>query len=97
MKGNSRVRACSTHGIYEKYLQTPVGKPENKRQLGIPKRTFWDNIKIDLKGRMYWIKLALDRNRRRGGTLRQHGAETSGSIKEEFLTSAVLKLGHFGQ
>jgi hypothetical protein len=44
-----------------------VGKPEEKRPLGIPRRRWEDNIKIDLReiewGRMDWIDLAQDRER----------------------------------
>jgi hypothetical protein len=41
-----------------------VGKPEGKRPLGRPKRTWEDNIKMDLReigwGGMDWIDLAHD-------------------------------------
>jgi hypothetical protein len=44
-----------------------VGKPEEKRPLGRPRRRWEDNIKIDLQevgcGGMDWIKLAQDRDR----------------------------------
>ena len=44
-----------------------VGKPEGKRQLVRPKRTWKDNIKIDLQEvgweGMDWIDLAHDRDR----------------------------------
>ena len=44
-----------------------VGKPEGKRPLGRPRRTWEDNIKMDLQevgcGGMDWIKLAQDRDR----------------------------------
>jgi hypothetical protein len=43
-----------------------VGKPEGKRQLGRPRRTCVDNIKIDLRDTgwdgMDWIDLAQDRD-----------------------------------
>jgi hypothetical protein len=44
-----------------------VGKPEGRRPLGIPRRRWKDNIKMDLrevgwKG-MDWINLAQDRDR----------------------------------
>jgi hypothetical protein len=43
-----------------------VGKPERKRQLGIPKCSWEDNIMIDLQelgcAGMDWIKLAQDRD-----------------------------------
>jgi hypothetical protein len=42
-----------------------VGKPEGKRPLGIPRRRWEDNIKMDLQEvgyeGMYWIDLAQDR------------------------------------
>jgi len=44
-----------------------VGKPEGKRLLGILKRRWEDNIKMDLQevgcGVIDWIELAQDRNR----------------------------------
>jgi hypothetical protein len=44
-----------------------VGKPERKRPLGRPRRTWMDNIRMDLLelgwGDVEWIGLAQDRNR----------------------------------
>jgi hypothetical protein len=44
-----------------------VGKPEGKRPLGRPRRTWVDNIRMDLgevgRGDVDWIGLAKDRNR----------------------------------
>jgi len=44
-----------------------VGKPEEKRQLGRPRRRWEDNIKVDLQevgcGGMDWIEMAQDRDR----------------------------------
>ena len=44
-----------------------VGKPEGKRPVGIPRRRWGDNIRMDLQGMGYgyldWIGLAQDRNR----------------------------------
>jgi hypothetical protein len=44
-----------------------VGKPEAKRQLGITRRGWEDNIKMDLQevgcGGIDWIELAQDRDR----------------------------------
>ena len=44
-----------------------VGKLEGKRPLGIPRRRWEDNIKIDLQevgcGGMDWVDLAQDRDR----------------------------------
>ena len=46
-----------------------VGKPEGKRPLGRPRRTWEDNIKMDLeevgRGCGDWMLLAQDRDRRR--------------------------------
>jgi hypothetical protein len=46
--------------------RTLVGKPEGKRPLGIPKRRWEDNIKMDLReigwGGMDWIHLAQNRD-----------------------------------
>ena len=46
-----------------------MGKPEGKIPLGIPRRGWEDNIKIDLLEvgfcGMDWIELAQDRDRRR--------------------------------
>ena len=43
-----------------------VGKPDGKRKLGRPRRTWEDNIKMDLQevgcGGMDWIELAQDRD-----------------------------------
>jgi len=44
-----------------------VGKPDGKRPLGIPRRRWEDNIKMDLQkvgcGGMAWIELTQDRDR----------------------------------
>jgi hypothetical protein len=44
-----------------------VGKPEEKRPLGRPRRRWEDNIKMDLQevgeGRGNWMELAQDRDR----------------------------------
>jgi hypothetical protein len=46
-----------------------VGKPEEKRPLGRPRRRWEDDIKLDLQevgcGSTDWIELAQDRERRR--------------------------------
>ena len=53
-----------------------VGKPEEKRPLGRPRRTWEDNIKMDLQevggGRGDWMELAQDREgwRAHVGTVR---------------------------
>jgi hypothetical protein len=43
-------RACSTHAARRNACRIFVGKPEGKRPLGRPKRTWEDNIKIDRMG-----------------------------------------------
>ena len=44
-----------------------VGKPEGKRPLGIPRRRWVDNIRVNLQevgcGYMDWVGLAQDRDR----------------------------------
>jgi hypothetical protein len=59
------------------------GKPEEKRPLGRLRRTWVNNIKIDLRERgwsgMDWIDLAQDRDQWRGSC--EHGKEPSSSIK----------------
>jgi hypothetical protein len=42
-------RACGMHGRGEKRVQGFVGKPEGKRPLERPKRTWEDGIKMDLR------------------------------------------------
>ena len=46
-------------------------KPEVKRPFGRPRRRWKDNIKMELQevgcGGVYWIELAEDRDRWRGG------------------------------
>jgi hypothetical protein len=39
-----------------------VGNPGGKRPLGRPRRRWVDNIKMDLRGIIYWIDLAQDRD-----------------------------------
>ena len=65
-----------------------VGKPDGKRALGIPRRRWEDNIKMDLqevgRGCGDWMELAQDRDRWRGAC--EYGNELWGSIKcGEFL------------
>jgi hypothetical protein len=58
---------CGAHGGVGKYIHNLVGNPEGRRQLGRPRRTWEDNIKMDLGeiefGDVDWINLALDRDR----------------------------------
>jgi hypothetical protein len=58
-------RACSTNEKRNAY-RILVGKPEEKRPLGRPRRRWVDNIKMDLReigwDGMDWIDLAQDRD-----------------------------------
>jgi hypothetical protein len=58
--------ACSTNGEKRNAYRILVGKPEDKRQLGRPRRIWEDNIKMDLRDRewggMDWIDLTQDRD-----------------------------------
>jgi hypothetical protein len=70
-----------------------VGKPEEKRPLGKPRRRWEDNIKMDLQevegGRGDWMELAQDRDRWRAlvGTVRNfRGSINAGN----FLTSCKV-------
>jgi hypothetical protein len=60
-------RACSTNGEKRKAYRLLVGKPEGRRPLGIPRRSWLDNIRMDLVdvgwGDVDWIGLAQDRDR----------------------------------
>jgi hypothetical protein len=55
-------RACRTHGEKRNAYRNLVGRPEEKRPLGRPRK----NIKMDLRGigwgGMDWIDLAQDRD-----------------------------------
>jgi hypothetical protein len=57
--------ACGAHGGGEGCVQH--GRPEGRRPLGRPRRTWEDNIKMDLReigfGDVDWIHLAQDRDR----------------------------------
>jgi hypothetical protein len=56
------ARMGERRGVY----RVLVGKPERKRPLGRPRRTWEDNIKMDIQevewGGMDWIELAQDRD-----------------------------------
>ena len=59
--------ACGACGAGRGVYRVLVGKPEGKRPLGIPKRRWEDNIKMDLQevggGCGDWMELAQDRDR----------------------------------
>jgi hypothetical protein len=59
-------RACSTNGEKRNAYRISVGKPEEKRPLGRPRRRCVDNIKMDLRGARWdgvdWIDVAQDRD-----------------------------------
>jgi hypothetical protein len=61
--------ACSTNGEKKNAYRISVGKPEEKRPLGRPRRRWVDNIKMDFTGigwgGMDWMYLAEDRANRR--------------------------------
>jgi len=63
-------------GVDRGVLRVLVGKPEEKRPLGRPRRRWKDNIKVDLQevggGRGDWMELAQVRDRWRAlvGTVR---------------------------
>ena len=66
-----------------------IGKPEEKRPLGTPRRRWVDNIRMDLQeegcGGMEWIEMAQD-NSNGWRALLNAIVKTSGSIKcGEFL------------
>jgi hypothetical protein len=85
MKWAGRVaRMGEGRGVYS----VLVRKPEGKSPLGIPRRRWEDNVKMDLQevgcGGMDWIELAQDRDGCRCTC--ECGNEPSGSIKcGEFL------------
>jgi hypothetical protein len=59
--------SCSAYGGRERHVKDLVGKPEGKRPLGLIRRRWDDNIKMNLQevgcGDMDWIELAQDRER----------------------------------
>jgi hypothetical protein len=59
--------ACSLGGGGRAVYRNLVGKTEGKRPLGRPRRSWEDNIMMDLQeqecGGMDWIELAQDKNR----------------------------------
>jgi hypothetical protein len=60
-------RACGAYGVEMGVHRVLVGKPEEKRPLGTPRRRWEDNINMDVQevggdGRD-WMELAHDRDR----------------------------------
>jgi hypothetical protein len=59
--------ACSTNGEKRNAYRLLVGRPEGRRPLGRPRRTWLNIIRMDLVevgwGDVDWIGLAQDRNR----------------------------------
>jgi len=59
--------ACSTYGERKGVYRVLMEKPEEKRQLGRPRRRWEDNINIDFQemlcGGTDWIELAQDNDR----------------------------------
>jgi hypothetical protein len=57
-------RTCIIHSEKTNAYRILVGKPEGKRPLGIPRRRWVDNIKMNFRERgwdgMDWIDLAQD-------------------------------------
>jgi hypothetical protein len=62
VKEDEMGRACSTNGEKRNAYRLLVGMPKGKTSLGKPRRTWVDNIKMDLReigcGSMNWIDLA---------------------------------------
>jgi hypothetical protein len=60
-------RACGTYGGKRGAKRIFVGRPEGRRPLGRPRRSWEYNIKMDLQevgwGGMNWIELAQDMER----------------------------------
>jgi hypothetical protein len=71
----SRTMNCAGHvarlGVKRNAYRILMGKPKGKGPLGIPRRRWVNNIKMDLReigwGGMVWIELAQDRDN--GGLL----------------------------
>jgi hypothetical protein len=59
--------ACSTNGERRNAYRLLVGKPEGRRPLGRPRRSWFNNIRMDLVevrwGDVDWIGLAQDKDR----------------------------------
>jgi hypothetical protein len=59
--------SCSAYGEKRGIFRVLVGKPEERKPLGIPKHRCEDKFKMNIQevgcGRMDWIELAEDRDR----------------------------------
>jgi hypothetical protein len=58
--------ACSRRGDKRNAYKVSVGKPEGRRKLGRPRRSWGDSVKMDLIeagcGGMDWINVAYDKD-----------------------------------
>jgi hypothetical protein len=65
VKEDEMDRVCSTNGEKRNAYKILVGKPEEKRPLGRPRRGWVDNIQVDLReiewDGMDWMDLAPNR------------------------------------
>jgi hypothetical protein len=50
-------RECSTNGGKRNAYRILVGKPEGKRPLGTPRRRWVDNIKMNLRMGLIWLRI----------------------------------------
>jgi hypothetical protein len=63
MKDDEMGRACSTNGVKRNACRILVGKQEEKRPLGRPRRRWVGNSKMDLKldgvvwARLIWLRI----------------------------------------
>jgi hypothetical protein len=81
--------ACSTHGGDDKCINVLDGKPEGKRPLGRPKRSWEDNIRTDLR-EIVWGRCGLEPSGSGEGPVAAHGNEPSGSIKDRKILDCQL-------
>jgi hypothetical protein len=52
--------ACGTHGREEKMYKVLVGRPEGKRPLGRPRRSWQDGIRMDLREIGWGVRIGFD-------------------------------------
>jgi hypothetical protein len=80
--------ACSTNEEKRNAYRTLVGKPERRRPLGRPRRSWVDNINMDIRetewGGMDWIDLAQERNQWRGFVKMVMNLEVQSDIRKLF-------------